>query len=96
MPDSARFLVSIGSPAGGTKCGSWWWPGRMALLMTACASPPAVDPAVLALDGNFAGPVVADLDVSDAAVYDGMCEDKAYRWDRGWYRVYRPCGRPAP
>ena len=70
--------------------------GAMALLMTACASPPAVDPAVLALDGNFAGPVVADLDVSDAAVYDGMCQDKAYRWDRGWYRVYRPCGRTAP
>jgi len=70
--------------------------GAMALLMTACASPPVSDPAVLALDGNFAGPVVADRYVPNSAAYEGRCESRAYRWNRGWYRVYGPCVRPAP
>jgi hypothetical protein len=70
--------------------------GALALLMTACASPPVRDPAVLALDGNFAGPVVADRFVPDSVAYERMCESRAYRWDRGWYRVYGPCERAAP
>jgi hypothetical protein len=70
--------------------------GALALLMTACASPPVRDPAVLALDGNFAGPVVADSFVPNSVAYQGLCESPAYRWDRGWYRVYGPCVQPAP
>ena len=70
--------------------------GALALLMTACASPPVRDPAVLALNGNFAGPVVADRYVPDSVAYQGLCESRAFRWDRGWYRVYSPCAGAAP
>ena len=69
--------------------------GAMALLMAACASPPVSDPAVLALDGNFAGPVVADRYVPTSAAYEGRVREPglSVEFEAGTGCTGHACGR---
>ncbi len=66
-----------------------------AALLAGCASAPVRDPAVVSLNGEFRGPVVARQDVPISARYIGMCESPAKRWNRGWYRTYDCAPRAA-
>ncbi len=67
-----------------------------AALVTGCASAPVKDPAVVSMNGEFRGPVVAQSGMPLSARYIGMCESPARRWDRGGYRTYDCNARPAP
>jgi hypothetical protein len=59
-----------------------------AAFVTGCASAPVRDPAVVSMNGEFRGPVVAQSSAPLSARYIGMCESPARRWDRGGYRTY--------
>lgn len=65
----------------------------MALGLAGCAGP-VRNPAVVSLDGEFRGPVVAQRGVPISARYQGMCESPAKRWHRGYYRTYDCSGKP--
>ncbi|PSC06678.1 hypothetical protein SLNSH_02435 [Alsobacter soli] len=64
--------------------------GAAAVLVSACAAPPIVSEPLIALNGEFRGPVVADRGVPISARYEGYCEHRPRRWDHGWYRAYTP------
>lgn len=65
----------------------------MTLGLAACTGP-VRNPAVVSLDGEFRGPVVADRTAPLSARYQGLCESPVRRWHRGYYRTYDCTGRP--